>query len=47
MTQINLSMKQTESLLQTTDLWLQRGRQGGGGKDWEFGVSRCYYKLNG
>ena len=47
MTQINLSMKQRESLLQRTDLWLQRGRRGGGGKDREFGVSRCYYKLHG
>ena len=24
-----------------TDLWLPRGRGGGGGMDWEFGVSRC------
>ena len=26
---------------QRSDLWLPRGRGGGGGKDWEPGISRC------
>ena len=32
---------ETDSQAQRTDLWLPRGRRGGGGKDWGFGVSRC------
>ena len=32
-------MKQKQT--QRTDLWLPRGRRGEGGKDWEFGISRC------
>ena len=31
---------ETESQTQRTDLWLPRGRRGGRGKDWEFGLSR-------
>ena len=33
----------TETDRQTgrTDLWLPRGVGGGGGKDWEFEISRC------
>ena len=34
MTQMNLSMKQTDSQIQRTDLWLPR-------MEWEFGISRC------
>ena len=30
----------TDSQIQRTDLWLPRVRQDGGGKDWEFGISR-------
>ena len=30
-----------DSQIQRTDLWLPRGRRDGGGKDWEFGISRC------
>ena len=30
----------TDSLIQRTDLWLPRGREFRGGKDWEFGISR-------
>ena len=37
MTQMNISTKQK----QRTDLWLPKGRGSGGGKDWEFGISRC------
>ena len=32
---------ETGSQTQRTDLWLPRGRGGQGGKDWEFGISRC------
>ena len=32
---------ETDSQTQKTDLWLPRGRGGGGGMEWEFGVSRC------
>ena len=34
---------ETETNPQTyrTDLWLLGGRGGGGGRDWEFGISRC------
>ena len=32
---------ETDSQTQRTDLWLPRGRRGGGGMDWEFGISRC------
>ena len=31
---------ETDSQTQRTDLWLPRG-WGGGGMDWEFGISRC------
>ena len=31
---------ETDSQTQRTDLWLPRGA-GGGGVDWEFGISRC------
>ena len=41
MTQTNLSMKQKQTHKQKTDLWLQRGGRGWGGRDWEFGISRC------
>ena len=30
-----------DSQTQRTDLWLPRGRTGGRGIDWEFGVGRC------
>ena len=33
--------KHSNSQTQRTDLWLPRGREYGGGMDWEFGVSRC------
>ena len=33
----------TDSQTQRTDLWLPWGREGGGGMNWEFGISR--YKL--
>ena len=36
MTQVNLQNRK-----QRTDLWLPRGRMGGGGMDLEFGLSRC------
>ena len=29
------------SQIKRTELWLPRVRQSGGGKDWEFGISRC------
>ena len=32
---------ETDSQTQRTDSWLPRGREDGGGMDWEFGVSRC------
>ena len=32
---------ETDSQIQRTDLWLPRGREHGGEKDWEFGISRC------
>ena len=32
---------ETDLQIERTDLWLPRGRGGGGGKDWEFGISRC------
>ena len=34
---------ETDSQTQRTDLWLPRWREGGGGMEWEFGISR--YKL--
>lgn len=38
---LNLSMEQNQThRLKRTDLWFPRGR-GGGGLDWEFGISRC------
>ena len=40
---MNLStkQKQTHSQTQRTHFWLPRGIGGGGGMDWEFGISRC------
>ena len=32
---------ETDSQTQRTALWLPRGKGGGGGRDWEFGISRC------
>ena len=32
---------ETDSEIQRTDLWLPRWREGRGGKDSEFGISRC------
>ena len=32
---------ETDSQAQRTGLWLPRGRGGGVGMEWEFGVSRC------
>ena len=32
---------ETDAQTQRTDLRLPRGRGGRGGKDWEFGISRC------
>ena len=32
---------ETDSQTQRTDLWLPGGKGGGGGMDWEFGISRC------
>ena len=32
---------ETDSQTQRTYLWLPRGVRGGGGKDWEFEISRC------
>ena len=32
---------ETDSQISRTDLWLPRGMASGGGKDWEFGISRC------
>ena len=38
----NLKYDTNELIYETeTDLWLPRGRRGGGRKDWEFGISRC------
>ena len=40
----NIKYDTDELIYETeTDLWLPRGRRGGGRKDWEFGISR--YKL--
>ena len=36
-----------DSQTQRTDLWLPRGKVGGGGKDWEFGISRCKLAYTG
>ena len=33
--------RETDSQTEKTDLWLPSGREGGGGKNWEFGISRC------
>ena len=38
---MNLSMKQTDSQTQRSDLQLPRQREGGKGVDWEFGINRC------
>ena len=32
---------ETDSQTQRTDLWLPRGRERGGGMEWEFGINRC------
>ena len=32
---------ETDSQMQRMDLWLPRGRGGGGGKDWRLRVNRC------
>ena len=32
---------ETDSQELRTDLQLPRGKEGGGGMDWEFGISRC------
>ena len=32
---------ETDSWIYRTDMWLSRGREGGGGMDLDFGVSRC------
>ena len=32
---------ETDSHIQRTDLWLPRRGGGGGGKDWDLGISRC------
>ena len=37
----SLSMRQKYTHIQRTDLWLPRGREGRGGKNWAFGISRC------
>ena len=38
----NLKYDTSELIYKTdSDLWLPRRRAGGGGKDWEFGISRC------
>ena len=39
MTQMKLSMKQTESQTQRTDWWFPSGEGVGGGIEWEVGVS--------
>ena len=36
-----INKSETDSQTERTDLWLPRGRVCGGGKDWEFGISRC------
>ena len=41
MTQMNLSTKQKETHSIENRLVVAKGEGGGGGKDWEFGVSRC------
>ena len=38
---INELIYKTDLQTYRTDLWLPRGREGGGGMDWEFGISRC------
>ena len=37
----NEPIYETDSQTQRTELWLPRGRGGGGGMDWEFGISWC------
>ena len=32
---------ETDSQTERRDLWLPRGKGGGGGMDWDFGISRC------
>ena len=43
MTQINLFTKQKQNQMQKTNLWLPKGKEGEGGTNYEFGISR--YKL--
>ena len=39
---MNLSTKQKQTHRhREQNLWLPRGMEGGGGMDWEFGISRC------
>ena len=38
---MNLSMRQTDSQTQRTDLWLPQRRGGRAGMDCELGISRC------
>ena len=39
--QMNISIKQKQLSDIEDDLWLPRGMEGGGRKDWEFEISRC------
>ena len=41
MTQKNFYKTETDLQTQRTGLWLPRGKQGGGGMDWEFEVNKC------
>ena len=45
MTQMNLSTKQKHTNIQN-GLVVAQGDGVGGGKEWEVGVSRCYYIQN-
>ena len=36
-----IHLAETDTQTYRTHLWLPRGREGRGGMDWEFGVSRC------
>ena len=40
-------MRQKYTHIQRTDLWLPRGREGRGGMNWAFGISRCKLLLIG
>ena len=41
MTQTNLPTKQTDSQTQASGLMVAKGLGGGGGENWELGISRC------